>query len=152
MGPAILWVFSQYFPRYRREGLLIPEIAKKMTDEYWKDMDVYEQFKNEYITQAYNGQLNPDGSRVIDKESRIDLSTCFKEFKIWFKMLNEGEKPPTIRDFRMEMVRLLGRPAEDKYWFGLKLSNHEPVDLGDSKVKYSGVGLRDMMSKPPVME
>jgi phage/plasmid-associated DNA primase len=133
MASAILWVAAQYFPKYKTEGLRKPAIVKKMTEEYWNDIDMFQTFAKENLTEVYiKGKEGDPAGR--DKNFKVDITKVYNEFKIWFKLNYEGEKPINIRDFKHEMVKRFGKLSEDKWWYGVNLVNEGVPQFGGNKL------------------
>lgn len=134
MVNAMHWVWAQYFPKYRKEGLNPrPKIVTDMTREYWDDIDMFEQFKNEFLTEVYvKGMEGKYEGR--DRNIKLDIRKVYNEFKEWFRMSYESEKPISLRDFKYEMSKRYGKLSEDKYWYGVILNSAEPVNLSRNKL------------------
>lgn len=128
MAPAILWVAAQWYPIYRKEGIHLPKLVKEMISEYWKDVDIYDQFKQELIVDAY---VEHNGVKVRDT-CRLEIAAVYREFKAWFENLykNSNQKCPTLREFKINTPKYVGKLAENKYWVGIKLATHEPISVG----------------------
>lgn len=146
LAPAILWIFSKYFGQYKREGLNTPQVVKEACEDYWKDVDIYEMFKDECITLAWKDKTKG----VRDNDARVTTGDLHREFKQWFKTKYEGEKVPTIRDFKGEMSKQFGqKPLEGKYWLGIALATQEAID--ESKFGGRSTGATDLKKNIPVM-
>lgn len=128
LAPALLWVFAQYYPKYVEEGLKIPKIVKMHTDEYWKEVDMYSLFRQEYVGIAYKPELDKNGKKVQDDKAKVNASDLYKEFKLWFRLNYEGERPPTSRDFKTELIKVYGKLHLDKWWYGIYITTQQCVD------------------------
>ncbi len=125
LAPAILWLFARYYPKYIKEGLKIPKIVEDFTNDYWKDVDVYQLFKQEYIGEAWIDKQKG----IRNENARVSVQDLHREFKPWFKNNYEGEKVPNFRSFKLEMVRIFGKLSEDKFLYGLCITSRQAVNL-----------------------
>lgn len=136
MLPAMLWVFKEKFRNYKRNGLVIPNSIKVVAEGYWKEVDYYQMFITENIENAYT--IDNTGKQIRDKEAKVEVGKCYNYFKTWFKSTNEGNKAPSIREFRADMDRSLGSKAVmDKYWIGIKFIERMGSVEGDGNQQFS---------------
>jgi phage/plasmid-associated DNA primase len=114
LAPAFLWIMTQYYPHYIREGLEDPAIIVETTEQYWKDTDVYTQFINDNIKEV---TLNT-GEK--DTSHKVSLTEVYTEFKMWYKDGFPGCKVPERSTVRGELSSRWGR-MQGNYWYGVCL-------------------------------
>lgn len=125
LAPAILWIFAKFYPKYIKEHLKIPKIVQEYTNSYWKDIDVYQLFKQEFIGEAW---LDKEKG-IRNSDARVSVGDLYREFKPWYKSCYESEKVPNLRDFKFEMTRIFGKLSEDKYLYGIYITSRQVADL-----------------------
>ena len=58
MAPAFLFMLTRYFTKYMTEKLAVPKIVDDVTNSFWMENDVYQNFLSECVVPA----LKPDGT------------------------------------------------------------------------------------------
>lgn len=110
-SPA-MWIFTQYYPKYCKEGLDVPEIVKQHTEEYWKNNDLYGQFIQECIVDVYISE------NVRDTTVASTISEVYDEFKSWHKSSHPGKEMPIRPEFKQEMFTRWNEPTKNG-WVGI---------------------------------
>jgi len=105
MGAAFLWLLVQYYPKYYREKLNIPEYVKSRTEYYWDKNDLYKQFIDEHI--------------IKDEDSEINTADCYRVFNDW-NTVNGGFKI-NKQKFVDNMNKKLGVSTRNR-WNGYNLN------------------------------
>lgn len=114
LAPAFLWIMTQYFPYYVKEGLPDPEIVTETTEKYWRENDVYAQFAADVVQDVYTSA----GDR--DSNAKVTLSEIYTEFKTWFRDSFPGTKVPSRSDVRAELSSRWGR-MHGTSWHGIRI-------------------------------
>lgn len=130
LAPAFLWICTQYYKYYCDEGLKVPEIVDRTTENYWKENDIYAQFISECIKEAI------DINGKTDLAVKITLSEIYSEFKIWHKEAYPSSKIPERSIVRTELSRRWGK-MQGNSWHGIRISLE-----GDSNDLTSSLGGR----------
>jgi phage/plasmid-associated DNA primase len=123
-APAFIWVISNYYGKYAREGLVDPEIVTLYTANYWSENDTYGQFITDCIQvmKLENGDYDPSYKSTFNE-------VC-AEFRIWHKNSFPNSKLPERsvqkREFTVRWGRMVGNS-----WDGVKIGNadQKPTDL-----------------------
>lgn len=118
LAKAFIWVLVQYYPRYVSEGLREPEIVKEVTQEYFQNNDIYQQFIGECITVA----TNDNGER--DMNASVTHTEIYREFKVWYKESFPGDKIPASGTVKTELIAKLGKQYRAR-WHGIRLVQHD---------------------------
>lgn len=139
LAPAFLWIMTQYYPFYCREGLVDPEIVTQTTEEYWKNNDVYAQFTADSIQEVFTD----NGHR--DAASRVTLTEVYSEFKAWFKDAFPGNKVPERSVVRTELSSRWGRMQQGNAWHGISITSSNNSDMT------SAIGGRRTFSQNPTI-
>lgn len=143
MAPAFLWMLKERYPTYLKEGIVRTEKMKQAAGEYWSDIDVYKMFQLECLEEAF--KIDPETKeKVRDRDTKLMVGDCFKEFKMWFKSSYEGEKVPNLRDFKVNSINYFGKPIDNKYWMGLKIQEKKMPGLYDGP-SFGNDGSMNMM-------
>ena len=123
LAPAFMWYLVQMYGKYRKEGLIEPEIVTKSTTEYWNDNDIYLQFISENITRAY---LNPPADwpagkeKPIDEEAKISVADMYARFRDWFKESFNSLRCPDRQIVKSELEQRMGKTFQ-RHWHGINL-------------------------------
>lgn len=89
LAPAFLWILTQYYPTYCKEGLNDPPSVVEHTKNYWEENDIYGKFETDCIAKAYL----PDGEER-DMEQKVTMNELYAEFKTWFRSSYPTSKLP----------------------------------------------------------
>jgi len=124
MAPAGLWVFIQYYGKYKEEGLIEPDIVKETTEQYWEEHDIYRHFTKECIETVIIpmsiDQENPKGK--IDPNSRVSVADIYQTFRFWIKDTYPDIKSPNHPAMRYELTQRWGKSINDE-WHGIRLKS-----------------------------
>jgi phage/plasmid-associated DNA primase len=112
LAPAAMWIFSQYYPTYCKEGLEVPEIVKLHTEEYWKNNDLYGLFIQECIVDVFLSE------NVRDLTVCLSVTEMYDEFKMWFKSSHPGKEVPGRQDMKNELQTRWDAPDKNG-WVGI---------------------------------
>lgn len=118
MAPAFIWIMSQYFPFYSKEGLVDPSIVIERTEAYWRDNDLYAQFASENVQLV----VRPDGTS--DKSASVTLTSLYERFRSWYRDAFPGSKPPDRQAFKNELNSRWGRMHQNR-WYGIRLLSED---------------------------
>ena len=121
LAPAFMWYLAQMYTKYRKEGLIEPQLVTESTTEYWNENDIYLQFINENITRAYQEIPNwPEGkTKPIDEEAKITISQIYSRFRDWFKECFQGLKCPDRPLVKGELEQRMGKTFK-RAWRGIR--------------------------------
>jgi P4 family phage/plasmid primase-like protien len=117
-GSTFMFMLTEWFKIYKKEGMQLPDEITKATHEYRKDSDAYTQFKDEFMVQ------DPEGCAKLDES--------YGMFKDWYSK-EYNEKPPPRREFKPNMERKLGQAYArngKSGWTGWSL-RHDSDDIVD---------------------
>ena len=95
--PAFMALLINRFKRYKEYGLKEPYKVKSFTLEYQKSSDIYLEFINEQIV------------FTSDKKDKINLTTFYSEFKVWFKEAHTERKCPSRNEFKNNLEEKFGK-------------------------------------------
>lgn len=122
MAPAIIWYFVQMYAKYKKEGLIEPEIVTKTTKEYWEENDFYQQFITENLEKSYKDvpcTWPSDKPIPVDEEAKITGSQLYSRFRDWFRENYSSMKIPDKPIVTKEMEQRLGKMFR-RAWHGIK--------------------------------
>ncbi len=122
LSDAILWIAIQFYPQYASDGLRDPpEEVVKVTQDYWKSIDDYNTYCEQYI--------------VDDEAGSIDAMELASHFANWFGIMHKRQDPPDPQTIFRKMTPYLGERVAGT-WYGKRLnlstqrtgdSNHRPL-------------------------
>jgi phage/plasmid-associated DNA primase len=118
LAQGFFWMCVQTYPRYYDEGLRDPDIIKEVTDNYWKDNDIYSQFASECIQDVF---VDVGGRRERDLTAKVTLSEVYREFKDWYRDAFPGSKPVERKVVKSELSQRWGRMANNA-WHGIRIA------------------------------
>jgi len=111
---AYMWVIFNYYKIYRSEGLNVPRESKMITENYWKSLDVYQEFIETECIQETNEERKAN--------VYIAMNEAFTSFCSWFKDLHPSKPPIDSKKFFKEITKRLG-PLKDRKWYGYRLTD-----------------------------
>lgn len=114
LASAFLWILTQYYPKYCKEGLVDPPSVIEHTRQYWEENDIYGKFEADNITETYT----PDGER--DLEPKVTMNELYAEFKTWFRSSYPTSKLPNRDVVKAAYQKKWGRCGADG-WKGISL-------------------------------
>jgi phage/plasmid-associated DNA primase len=121
MAPAFLWVMVQYYPIYRKEGLVPPEIIRQHTESYWKVNDFYATYINDNIEVMLDEEGSPD------HDYSVEVGKMYQDFRIWYRSSGCTSPVPDRINFTNEMSNKWDRPNGGK-WTSIRLKNKDDDD------------------------
>lgn len=111
----ILILIEYYNKKYSVEGLKEPLSVRRATEEYQKDSDLYAQFRDDQFKR--------------DKFGTVKLDESYITFKSWFSN-NMNSKPPTRREFKLNMTRKFGCEYSTRGWVGWTMNMVDDTGAG----------------------
>ncbi len=108
-------LINRYVKRFKVNGLKEPEKVKEFTNEYQRQSDIY----YEYISE----QLQLTGNN----KDRINLTTMYNDFKIWYKEAHTERKVPPRGEFKENIEEKIGK-MKSNGWRGVRFG----IDKMDS--------------------
>lgn len=129
LGGAFIWLLVNYYKFYAKEGLKIPEIVKRRTQEYWETSDIYNQFTGEKIEQV---KLQ-DGK--VDDSVRLAIAEVYSSFRLWY-LDNFGKNRLPDRSMVQRELSIRWGKMSDGYWKGIKIK--------DTGIDNGGLALTNM--------
>lgn len=120
LAPAFLWILTQYYPTYCKEGLVDPPSVVEHTKTYWEENDIYGKFETDCVAKA----VTIEGE--IDLEQKITMNDLYTEFKTWFRSSYPTSKLPNRDIVRAAYQKKWGRVGIEG-WVGkcIPLANNE---------------------------
>lgn len=111
LAPAFLWIITQYYSYYIKEGLDDPPIVIEATKAYWNNNDFYSQFIKDTI-------------EIVPNENvRVTLTELYSKFKVWFSNSFPGIKIPERPIFQNEIISKLGK-LRNNSWYGIQIKDN----------------------------
>lgn len=107
LAPAFLWILTQYYPTYCKDGLIDPPSVVEHTKSYWEENDIYGKFETDCIAEAFT----PDGER--DMEQKVTMNELYAEFKTWFRSSYPTSKLPNRDIVKAAYQKKWGRVGVD---------------------------------------
>ena len=98
---------NRYVTRFKVNGLKEPEKVKEFTNEYQRQSDIY----YEYISE----QLQLTGN----SKDRINLTTMYNDFKMWYKEAHTERKIPARGEFKENIEEKIGK-MKSNGWRGVR--------------------------------
>jgi phage/plasmid-associated DNA primase len=121
LAPAFLWILTNYYEIYMKEGLKNPKCVNDETKKYWDENDMYQTFVDESITRPIvPNTVGINGNGEIDMTQCLLISEIYDEFKKWFKDCYPGVKIPPQPVVKMEISNKLDK-AKNRRWYGYKI-------------------------------
>lgn len=126
LASAFAWVLVEYYPLYKKEGLIPPSIIVKYTEDHWKNVDPYLRYINEKIEIVY---IDKEQTKV-DKSIKKSPPDLYSSFSKWFKSRNPGLVIPSSAKFEKEIVRpgRLGPLDSKGKWTGVDVKKYIPSE------------------------
>lgn len=120
MAPAFLWLMTQYYEDYTREGLKKPIEVQESTERFRIASNYYIQFTKEKVKQVLDLQGMPDQTATV---SLMDLFNCFRN---WFKLEQIKTKMPDKLTFKQNIELIWKEKAtSDEKWIGYRIEGNE---------------------------
>ncbi len=116
LAPAFLWLLSQYFPKYSKEGLISPPSVVEHTEQYWKDNDFLGMFIEDKILMVFTDKE----MTIRDPSAHVAFVDLYDVFKDWYKSGYPGIQIPTRDVVKTELISRWGRPSK-LGWPGISL-------------------------------
>lgn len=108
LSEAFIWMLVQYYPTYRNEGLFPPERIKVITDEYWREYDIYEKFQETWIeTPRTQEEFN---YASMDQTYQLTARDLYTTFKSWFHENYPTQRVPNESLVRAEFTNRWEKP------------------------------------------
>lgn len=126
MASAFLWVLTQYFKKYRAEGLVEPDIIKKTNREYFDSNNIFAHYLSDKVIEAL------DEKGHVDTRASLTVQEMYESFKKWYISNYPNMKIPSSKDFRSEMLKKIGsqkRVGGRNVWEGFRLVGDEAISL-----------------------
>lgn len=104
-APVVLWKLFKNYPRFKRQGVVIPKVIVDDTASYRAENDIYDGFIKDTVRKGNDA----DGCSVMEAE-------LYEEFKSWFK-----ENYPSVRYipdkklFARTVSKKLGKMVKHKW-------------------------------------
>jgi phage/plasmid-associated DNA primase len=114
LAAPFLWILTQYYPSYCKEGLDDPAIVDEYTRDYWEKTDVYGLYAKENLQEVYLSE------GVKDMDQTLNLNDLYMDFKIWHRNAYNNECIPNRDLVRLAFNARYG-PAGIQGWPGLAL-------------------------------
>lgn len=95
--PLLFLLINRYVERYKNQGLIEPDKIKQFTTEYQRQSDIY----YEYLSEQLEITSNP--------KDRINLSTMYNDFKMWYKEAHTERKIPPRSEFKENIEEKIGK-------------------------------------------
>lgn len=108
LAPAYFWILTQYWLKYKKEGLTKPDAVLQKSQKFKYENDLYAQYVDGRIEKT---------DRQIDF---IPLTDCYINFKQWHTDAYPKSHTPDKQQFEKELSRLLGPLSPDSKWHGVK--------------------------------
>lgn len=125
---AFMALLVHRFKRYKEYGLKEPMKVKSFTLEYQKSSDIYLEFINEQV------------EFTTDKRNKINLTTFYSEFKVWFKEAHTERKCPSRNEFKNNLEEKFGKMKSYGWQYmkikADKLEDSDSDDEGNVLDKY----------------
>ena len=112
-------LIDRYVTRFKINGLKEPEKVKEFTNEYQRQSDIY----YEYISE----QLQLTGN----SKDRINLTTMYNDFKMWYKEAHTERKIPARAEFKENVEEKIGK-MKSNGWRGIRFGLEKNVNESDS--------------------
>ncbi len=121
LATAFLWILTQYYPKYIKEGLISPECVIEHTKKYWSDNDVLSQYISENIIEV---ETSPG---VKDTSAKVSLSDVFSDYKSWHRENYGNEKAPQRPQVRNNLIQKWGKISKEG-WSGIALRSSSIIN------------------------
>lgn len=109
MIDEFLYILTQYYPFYHKEGLEMTEEIREKSLSSWSSGDVYSNFK---------------ASRLMKiKNARIEKEDMYKNFKDFYKNQNTFSRAPSQVIFDKYFQNYVKLSKDGEYWIGYALKN-----------------------------
>lgn len=116
---ALAWVAVQYYPIYKKEGLITPDIIKRYTREHWENNDPVLCFVQERLENVYT--IDENGSKQVDSNQTLSCTQIYTVYKSWFTQRYPGTTPAVMTSFQVSLTLQLGEPGPSKKWCGISI-------------------------------
>ena len=113
LAPAYFWILTQYWVKYKQEGLTKPEAVVLKSQKYKYDNDLFMQFVDNKVEKT---------ERHLDF---ISLNDIYINFKQWHVDAYPKSHIPDKNQFEKEITRIMGPPKQDPEtrWHGIKIKS-----------------------------
>lgn len=101
--PFLFILIDRYVKRFKYNGLIEPNKVKKFTDEYQRQSDIYYEYISEQL------------ELTNDSKDKINLTTMYNDFKIWYKEAHTERKIPPRGEFKENIEEKIGK-MKSNYW------------------------------------
>lgn len=119
---AFLWILTEYYEIYKKEGLEIPKEMEKSAEKYWNKYDYIQQFINEYISKE-----DIEG-KPIPETTKLSINEIYKHFTSWYIDIHPNKKIPDVNDFSYNLGQK-GYKFDDKEAYCLGIRNKKITGL-----------------------
>lgn len=120
MAQAFIWILVQYYPKYIREGLKIPEVVKIENEKYWKEHDCYMLYVEQCLVPVFKNEET--GER--DENAALTWAEIYNSYKMWFRENYPGVKIVNTQVAKDNFIKRLG-PQKNRRWLGVKFREEE---------------------------
>jgi hypothetical protein len=119
---AQLYLMFYYYPIYRKEGIrILPDIVKRVTAKYQRDLDVIQNFIHNKLQIFYLGDPKDKNLDKTKKTNSFDLHQIYKR---WYRSAYGNSVEPLDQfKFTDEMCRRIGQNDENDFWYGISLKH-----------------------------
>ena len=122
LAPAALWVFTQKYADYKKNGLIEPEAVSKATRKYWEEHDIYLHFTKECIDHVYlpgtHTADNPNGQ--LNLNMGLTVAEVYNSFRFWIRDTYPDIKVPNQPEMKLQLSQRWGKPIQD-CWRGIQI-------------------------------
>jgi len=112
MIKPFMWILTQEYPTYKKNGLVAPELVVLETDKYRMTNDTFKEFIEEKV------EVVTDEEEI--KKTFIKSDQLYQTFKLWFKDNFPSSQVPNSSDMKYQMHRK-GYEIKALRYYGLKL-------------------------------
>lgn len=141
MAAAFLWLCTNNFEKYTKEGLITPQCVLEKTRKYWEEQDIYAQFINDRIMT----ELCKDGSP--NTKFKLSITDAYEDFKSWYRDNFPGKPAIERTIFRTDINNRWGRP-KGNLWYGFRLMDeNDIIDTKDDPISNATAEKKEASAK-----
>ena len=95
--PLLFLLINRFCERHINNGIIEPNKIKEFTNNYQRQSDIY----HEYLSEQIETTKNP--------KDKLNLTTMYNDFKIWYKEAHTDRKIPQRPEFKENIEEKLGK-------------------------------------------